>query len=38
MTLKVRTTLNLDKNIMETMKIMAMNKETTQTKIITELL
>lgn len=34
----VRTTLNLDKNIMQTIKIMAMNKETTQTKIINDLL
>ncbi|MDR3063021.1 MAG: hypothetical protein LBU40_02645 [Methanobrevibacter sp.] len=38
MTSTVRTTLNLDKNIMRTIKIMAMNKETTQTKVITELL
>lgn len=34
----IRTTLNLDKNIMQTIKIMAMNKETTQTKVINELL
>ena len=34
----IRTTLNLDKNIMQTIKIMAMNRETTQTKVINELL
>jgi predicted DNA-binding ribbon-helix-helix protein len=34
----IRTTLNLDKNIMQTIKIMAINKETTQTKVINELL
>jgi hypothetical protein len=38
MTGTIRTTLNLDKNIMRTIKIMAMNKETTQTKVINELL
>lgn len=38
MTVKVRTTLNLDKNIMKTIKIMALNKETTQTKVINDLL
>ncbi|MGL6298913.1 MAG: hypothetical protein ACRC1M_07095 [Methanobacteriaceae archaeon] len=38
MTAKVRTTLNLDKNIMQTIKIIALNKETTQTKVINDLL
>jgi anthranilate phosphoribosyltransferase len=38
MTSTIRTTLNLDKNVMQTIKIMAINKETTQTKIINELL
>ncbi|MGL4669551.1 MAG: hypothetical protein ACRCVG_02985 [Methanobacteriaceae archaeon] len=38
MTVKVRTTLNLDKNIMKTIKIMALNRETTQTKVINDLL
>jgi hypothetical protein len=34
MTGTIRTTLNLDKNIMQTIKIITINKETTQTKVI----
>ena len=38
MTTTVKTTLNLDKNIMKNIKLIAINKETTQTKVINELL
>lgn len=38
MTAKVRTTLSLDKNIIKTIKIMVLNKETTQTEVINDLL
>lgn len=34
----VKTTLNLNKDIMRNIKIIALNKETTQTKVINELL
>ena len=35
---KVKTTLNLDNNIVKAIKIVALNRGTTQTKIITEYL
>ncbi|KZX17619.1 DUF6364 family protein [Methanobrevibacter filiformis] len=35
---KVKTTLNLDNNLVKAIKIVALNKGTTQTKIITEYL
>ena len=38
MTATVKTTLNLNKDIMKTIKIIALNKETTQTKVINDLL
>jgi len=38
MTTTVKTTLNLDKNIMKNIKLIAINKETTQTKVINDLL
>jgi len=34
----IKTTLNLNKDIMKTIKLIALNKETTQTKVINELL
>ena len=34
----VKTTLNLNKDIMKNIKIIALNKETTQTKVINDLL
>ena len=34
----VKTTLNLDKNIVKIIKLIALNKETTQTKVINDLL
>ena len=34
----VKTTLNLKKNIIKNIKIIALNKETTQTKVINDLL
>jgi len=38
MTATVRTTLNLDKNVLKNIKIIAIHKETTQTKIINDYL
>ncbi|MBZ9570406.1 hypothetical protein KQY27_02460 [Methanobrevibacter sp. TMH8] len=38
MTTTVKTTLNLNKDIMRNIKIIALNKETTQTKVINDLL
>lgn len=38
MVAKVKTTLNLNKDIMKNIKIIALNKETTQTKVINDLL
>jgi hypothetical protein len=38
MTSTVKTTLNLKKNIMKNIKIIALNKENTQTKVINDLL
>lgn len=38
MSATVKTTLNLNKNIMKNIKIIALNKETTQTKVINDLL
>jgi hypothetical protein len=35
---KIKTTLNLDNNIIKAIKVVALNKGTTQTKIITEYL
>jgi len=34
----IKNTLNLDKDIMKDIKLIALNKETTQTKVINELL
>lgn len=38
MSATVKTTLNLNKNILKNIKIIALNKETTQTKVINDLL
>ena len=38
MTETARTTLNLDKNVLKNIKIIAVSKETTQTKIINDYL
>ncbi|OQD58381.1 hypothetical protein MBBAR_17c00210 [Methanobrevibacter arboriphilus JCM 13429 = DSM 1125] len=38
MVAKVKTTLNLNKDIMKSIKLIALNKETTQTKVINDLL
>lgn len=35
---KVKTTLNIDKNLLQSIKLIAVNKEKTQTEIITEYL
>lgn len=35
---KVRTTLNLDKDIIKNIKLVALNKDKTQTEVITEYL
>lgn len=35
---KIKITLNIDKNILQSIKLIALNKEKTQTEIITEFL